>query len=243
MAFGSGLLLSESVALIRTPCSLLDGLTQRESDQVLRRGTRRFLKKGAALFRQGGRSEGIYLIESGCLRVFYTAPSGKQLTLAYWLPGNFVGDPDILGGDKHSWSAVATRDSIVTNLASHAVRQLILDNPAMALAVINGLVFKAKCYSAVAQMLATRSIMERLSYVLLQLADLYGTKEGGGVFIRESFTHSELAQLVGSTRQWVTIALKRMQDDGVLTHQQGQIRILNTKSLLALHRQTRQRRT
>ncbi len=60
-----------------------------------------------------------------------------------------------------------------------------------------------------AQMLGTRSVIERLAQLLLNLGDLYGTPENGTVVIRRRITHDELAALVGSTRQWVTMMLKR----------------------------------
>ena len=44
-----------------------------------------------------------------------------------------------------------------------------------------GLTFKGKCYSALAQMLDTRSVTERLAHLLLHLADSYGVEEEGAV--------------------------------------------------------------
>ena len=43
--------------------------------------------------------------------------------------------------------------------------------------IIEGLTFKGKCYSALAQMLGTRSITERLAHLLLHLVDIYGVKD------------------------------------------------------------------
>jgi CRP/FNR family transcriptional regulator, cyclic AMP receptor protein len=68
-------------------------------------------------------------------------------------------------------------------------------------------------------MLGTRSITERLAHLLLHLADLYGVNDADGILIGAAFTHADLAHMVGATRQWVTISLKRLQEkDVVRTH-------------------------
>jgi len=91
------LLLSENVRSIGGPPGLLDGLTYSERETVLKQARRRVFYRGQTLFNQDTPHEGIYLIESGRIRVFYNAPSGREITLAYWYPGNFVGGPDIFG--------------------------------------------------------------------------------------------------------------------------------------------------
>jgi len=81
------LLLSESRTLLAGPPPLFQGLSARERELVLSHGRRRVLNRGQTLFSQGTTHEGIYLIESGRIRVFYNAPSGREITLAYWYPG------------------------------------------------------------------------------------------------------------------------------------------------------------
>jgi CRP-like cAMP-binding protein len=66
-------------------------------------------------------------------------------------------------------------------------------------------------------MLGTRSITERLAHLLLHLVDLYGVKTLDGMLIGAAFTHADLAHMVGATRQWVTISLKRLHDKHVLS--------------------------
>jgi CRP-like cAMP-binding protein len=108
------------------------------------------------------------------VRSFYIAPSGREVTLAYWLPGNFVGGPDIFGGAPHMWCSSATRRSETIFLPGPAMRALALDSPHIAVALLDALAFKARCYSAMAQMLGTRSATARLERLLVFLAAAYG---------------------------------------------------------------------
>jgi CRP/FNR family cyclic AMP-dependent transcriptional regulator len=217
------LLLIESQALVGGPSPLLAWLTPREREQVLGQGRRRVLNRGQTLFNQGAAHEGIYLIESGRIRVFYTAPSGREITLAYWHPGNFVGGPEVFGVGVHLWSGVAAANSSVVQIPGKTLRALVMQIPSLAIGLIEGLTFKGKCYSGLAQMLGTRSITERLAHLLLHLVDTYGVKDAEGMLIGAAFTHADLAHMVGATRQWITISLKRMQDQGVLVCRKSQI--------------------
>ena len=69
---GRSLLLTENVRSIGGPPSLFETLTLAEREIVVRCGRRRVLYRGQTLFSQGAKHDGIYLIETGRIRVFYT---------------------------------------------------------------------------------------------------------------------------------------------------------------------------
>jgi CRP/FNR family transcriptional regulator, cyclic AMP receptor protein len=108
---------------------------------------------------------------------------------------------------------------------------MALTIPELAIGIIEGLSFKGQCYSALAQMLGTRSPTERLSQLLLHLMNLYGVEEREGTLIAASFTHADLAHMTGVTRQSVTISLKRFADLGILDAHGTNIVIKNAELL------------
>jgi CRP/FNR family transcriptional regulator, cyclic AMP receptor protein len=220
---GASLLLTESQQAIGGPPPLMEKLTPREREVVLKQGRRKVLNHGQTLFSQGARNDGIYLIESGRIRVFYTSPQGREITLAYWHVGNFVGGPEVFGTGMHQWSGVASSNAAVVHMPGKELRALAAEIPNLAIGLIEGLTFKGKCYSALAQMLGTRSITQRLAHLLLHLTELYGIKEPDGTLIAAAFTHADLAHMVGATRQWITISLKRMQDKHIVRSKRSQI--------------------
>jgi CRP/FNR family transcriptional regulator, cyclic AMP receptor protein len=213
------------------PPYLFSGLTETEIAHVLGSGKRRVLNRGAQLFSQGSPQDGIYLIESGRIKVFYTAPSGREITLAYWHSGNFVGGPEVFKQGLHVWSGVAAVNSTVLHLPGDVLRRMVMTIPALAIGIIEGLTFKGQCYSALAQMLGTRSPTERLAQLLLHLMNLYGVEERDGVLIAASFTHADLAHMTGVTRQSVTISLKRFTELGILAAHGSNLVIKNADML------------
>ncbi len=219
------------------PPPLFEGLTQQQRTLVLSHGRRIVVGRGTALFSQGCPHDGIYLIETGRVRVFYTAPNGREITLAYWDSGNFVGGPEVFGTGTHAWSGAGTMTSTVIMLPGRALQRLAMQIPALAIGIINGLVFKGRCYSALAQMLGTRSVTQRLAQLLLHLADCYGIPEEDGTLIGAAFSHADLANMVGATRQWVTISMKRHADAGIVSVRNGHIMMHERDMLKALVRE------
>lgn len=228
---GSGLLLTESGSLALRQPDLLSVLSHAQRDAIVRRSRRRHYPAGSPIFAQGETHDGIFLIESGRVQVYYTSPSGREITLAYWNAGNFVGGPDIFGGGVHMWSGTAVLPTGVLVLHGPTLKQFAVEIPALALGIIEALSFKGRCYSTLAQILGTRSITERMMHLVLQLAELYGVETAEGTRIEYPLSHAELAQMVGATRQWVTTTLNRLKAAGVLVHAAGIITVLDAPKL------------
>lgn len=227
----TGIMLAGSDALVGSLPGLLDPLCEADRRRILAIGREEVLQAGKHVWRQGDLQNGIYLIEEGRIRSYYAAPSGREVTLAYWFAGNFVGGPDLFGTGAHVWSSVAVERSLVTFLPGPALRALALQSASIAVALLDALAFKARCYSAMAQMLGTRSVTERLHRLLVFLSNIYGSQQGREIVIGIPFTHGDLANLIGSTRQWVTVQLSRLQARGAIRYHRGLIVILNLRAL------------
>lgn len=221
----SALFMSETIEELNIGAHFLDRLSADEKSQIRELGRQITVRQGEAVFSQGEHHEGIFIIERGQVRVYYTAPSGREITLAYWTPGHFIGGPEISGGGAHMWSGAAIDDCEITILSSATLQKLLTQMPNFALALIDGLVAKGKCYSSMAQMLGTRSVIERLAQYLLNLSELYGLPDGEAIVINRKVTHDQIAAMVGSTRQWVTMMLKRFQAKRIVSIEGSVIRI------------------
>ncbi|SDG42335.1 cAMP-binding domain of CRP or a regulatory subunit of cAMP-dependent protein kinases [Bradyrhizobium sp. Rc2d] len=221
----SAVFMSESIDGLNVGAHFLDRLSAVEKAQVLAAGRTVLVPRGEMVFSQGEHHDGIFIIRRGQVRVYYTAPSGREITLAYWTHGHFIGGPEISGFGVHMWSGVAIEDCEITGLPRLTLQKLLLQMPSFALALIDGLIAKGKCYSSMAQMLGTRSVIERLAQYLLNLAELYGIADGNTVVISRKVTHDQIAAMVGSTRQWVTMMMKRFQNKHIISIEGNTIRI------------------
>jgi CRP-like cAMP-binding protein len=221
----SALFMSETIDGLNTGAHFLDRLSTSEQARVHAAGRTVTVPQGGMVFSQGDGHDGIFIIRRGQVRVYYTAPSGREITLAYWTPGHFIGGPEISGGGIHMWSGIAIEPCEISALSGPALEKLLTGMPGFALALIDGLIAKGKCYSSMAQILGTRSVIERLAQFLLTLSELHGVADGDTIIINRKITHDQIAAMVGSTRQWVTMMLKRFQNRRIIAIDGSTIRI------------------
>ena len=203
--------------------------TSRAAAMALGRHDR--VRAGTCLFRQGEETSGIFHIEEGQVKTFYTSPEGDEITFAYFRPGNFVGGPAVFGGDVNMWSGTAIEETEFIAFRGPDLRQLSLAYPALAVGLIEALIYKAKCYSFMAQILGTRSVSDRLFHILTTLCDLYGEEQGGEIRVAADLTHEDLARMTCASRQWVTTVLNRLQKKGILRIHKKQIIVLRPELL------------
>ncbi|MEJ0095200.1 MAG: Crp/Fnr family transcriptional regulator [Methylocella sp.] len=196
--------------------NLFASLTLEESGRLRAVSTLLQFRAGEDVFQQGERHEGMFVILAGEVRSYYASPSGREITLAYWAPGNFVGGPEIFGGGPHMWSGRAMRPTQVLHVRGTELRRLMREIPNLAIALVEALEHKGKCYSAMIHMLGTRSASERLAQLLVLMADRDGRRCKEGVVVSRTLTHEDLAKMVGATRQWVTTTLERLCAQGMI---------------------------
>lgn len=230
----SAIYLSEYLMGLNEGSTFLSNLADEDLATVRKLGTKVTVQKGQNLFFQGDKHNGVWIVESGRMRSYYTGPSGREITLAYWTPGHFVGGPEVFGGGLHIWSGDAMEQTELLFLSGATMKRLVREIPDIAIAVIDGLVYKGKCYSALIQMLGTRSVSERLEQLLVILASSQGIHDNDEIIIERTITFEQIATIVGATRQWVTQSFEKLQKRGIVTVTRKDIRIKNLDSLSGL---------
>lgn len=223
--------LAQSVDDLNRGASFLARLAPDRLAELRALGTAVSVGADEGIFHQGDRHTGIWLIESGSVRTYYVSPAGREITLANWTEGHFVGGPEVFGGGEHIWSADALAPTQLLFLRGTILRDAIARFPEVALCLIEGLVAKGRCYSALVQMLGTRSVADRLVHLLVILAETHGRQEGDGLVIERQLTHEDIASIVGATRQWVTMTFDRLQKAGLIVVTRRRIVLLDVSAL------------
>ncbi|MFK8081101.1 MAG: Crp/Fnr family transcriptional regulator [Granulosicoccus sp.] len=231
-ADSSAIYLSEDILDLHTASDLFANLQEEERTRMVSVGTRLCMKKSEHLFCQGQLHTGVWIIEKGRVRTYYAGPSGKEITLAYWGAGHFIGGPEVFGRGRHIWSANIIEDCELLFITGKNLRALVYQSPDIAIALIEALIKKGKAYSALIQMLGTRSVSERLQQLLLILVDHHSDETDDGLVISRTMSNEQIANIVGATRQWVTQSFDNLQKKGVLSISRKQIVVHHPESLV-----------
>jgi len=190
---------------------LFAGLRPADRQAFLAKCRQHQFAPGAHLFAQGEPYTVSYLIRSGVVRTYYVAPTGKEITIAYWTAGVLVGGPNVFREYRpHIWSAQAATEVLAECVRGRDLEELSLELPRLAHYLIETLTFKLEWTSVLLQTFGTQSVRSRLAHLLLQLSERYGLERSDGTLIAHHFSHDELARMVGATRPWVTIAIKNL---------------------------------
>jgi len=197
--------------------------------------TRCTFSTGEQLFLQGEPSRKAFLITRGLVRTYYTSSVGKEITMAYWSPGDIVGGPYFFGGGvAHVWSARAIEESEALEIHCSDLEAIAAKHPSIGHWLTDVLAFKLHWVSSLLQALGTGSVTVRLAHLVLQLTELYGVQQEDCVAIKYRFTQEDLANMVGATRQRVNMILRYFVSEGVLSVGHHQIVVRNKEALRSL---------
>jgi CRP-like cAMP-binding protein len=204
---------------------LLDKLEAHDRDWLRSRATTVELVRGALVFSQSEPIDDVFIIESGRVKAYYTTPQGQSITFAFWLEGMLMGVPGVSTGFDHMWTAEVIVPTRLMRFARTDLLAVVDRSITAAKSIIEILEFKSKYLSRLAQLLGTASVADRLRFVLYSLRDLYGVPdpETGGVRIELPLTHADIADMVGASRQWVTVSLGQLERDGLICTRQRYI--------------------
>jgi CRP-like cAMP-binding protein len=157
------------------------------------------LRQQATFVRQGAPGEGVWLVESGALRVGQVSDEGNELLLDVLGPGQGVGEPP---GVLSPVTVRALRPCRLAPVSSRAAADL--------------LVTRAHRAAALAADLAWLDVRARIERRLTDLADRFGRSVDGGRLILLALTQDEIAALAGTTRESANRALRALVADGTI---------------------------
>lgn len=171
-----------------------------------------------------GKSDMLYRVASGLVRIHTMDDEGNGLTLRYVKPGEFFGEESLTGLER-SYFAEAVTDSTVDVI-----------NPALMSAEDNlevtGHLVKMldRAYESIYRLVGKR-LRSRIAAELLELADTaLATKLPSGETMIYA-THDELAAAVGSVRETVTKVVGELSREGVISAGYGKITLRDPKAL------------
>ncbi|MBK5186642.1 MAG: Crp/Fnr family transcriptional regulator [Gemmatimonadaceae bacterium] len=176
----------------------------------------RRVRSGHLLFTAGQPCRGLYMIETGRVRIYRTSPDGREQILHIEGPGRPVAELPLLDGGSYPASAVTTEDSHLLFLPKAAFESLYRTHPDIAQAIIRALGRRLRHLVRLTETLAFRDVSARLALLLVTYAERRGTPTPNGVEIVLDRTQEELALEIGTARESVSRAMKQLRRAGLI---------------------------
>ena len=195
---------------------LFTGFSEDACAELAARCVTRTYAAGHLLFATDDVCRGLYIVESGRVRVYRTSPSGREQVLHSEGPGRPVAELPLIDGGAYPASAVTEVESRLVFVPRAAFQALYRNNPDVAEAVIRELGKRLRHLVRVAETLAFRDVAARLASYLAQYAEQHGTITSEGTEIVLDRTREELSFELGTARESVSRALKQLAQKGLI---------------------------
>jgi CRP-like cAMP-binding protein len=174
-------------------------------------------RRGQALFYEGNPCSGVFCVRSGLLKIYKSAPHGRQHILGLAEAGDVLGFESLLTGDLHTTSSEMIEDGTVCQIGRKELMRLLRDRPDVLRSVTTFLARQLLRTQEERTGLAGADLRERLALMLVDFARRFGKVTDGKVRIDLRLSRAELAQMLGASTEATIRQLAEFREQGALS--------------------------
>ena len=212
---------------------IFSGLTEIELGFLAQRTVPRHYAGGEIVFGEGEPCTGLYVVESGNVRIFKSSPNGREQVLSIDGPGSSIAEIPVFDGGTYPASGAAVDSVTLLFVSKQDFQALCLAHPQVPLKVLRVVGARLRRLVGIIEELSFTTVRHRLASYLLRLAQKSGKRNAGGVEVTLPITNQELAAQIGTVRELVSRNLSRLQAEGMLKTDGRNVLIYDLKTLEA----------
>jgi CRP-like cAMP-binding protein len=182
------------------------------------------------LYAQGELVAGLYVVAAGRVRVVRGGES-RALTVAYRGVGEVIGEIAVTQRPTHEDTATATDPVEVVQIPLRCVEGLLARQAELARRLLRLMVERRLDTERRIESLLSRTVESRVADFLLDAAQRHGIPDSRGLLIGVKYTHQEIADYVGSTRETVTLTLGELKRRDLLLFDHRRIVVRDADAL------------
>lgn len=212
---------------------IFSGLNQDELSFLAQRAVPRSFSAGETVFAEGEPCSGLYVVESGHVRIFKSSAGGREQVLSIDGPGSSVAELPVFDGGNYPASVTAIDDATVLFVSKQDFQSLCLAHPEVSLKVLRVVGARLRRLVGIIEELSFTTVRHRLAAFLVRLAKTSGKRAGDGIEIALPSNNQELASQIGTVRELVSRNLSRFQAEGMLKIDGRTVTITNLNAVEA----------
>lgn len=189
------------------------------------------LKKGDVLFRKGSEGTDLYIIRSGRVKIVLPSRGGEEVILALFSETDFFGEMALLDGIPRSADAIALEPCELLVLSRTDFMKFLMSNERAVQAILSSLSMRLRKTDDHLEDTCFLNISARFAKKLVELAESVDQENEDAPVIDLDLTQSDLASMIGATRESVNKELRLLREKGLITTTGNRIRISNIERL------------
>jgi len=187
--------------------------------------------KAQIIYQADKSGEDCFLILKGRVKLCLGLEDGREISFEILGPGDFFGEGVLLEPPLHNCAAQAIERSELLLLPRRQLLELMENNGRFSLYMARHLAGRLHEFRQRQEMLL-HSVNVRFARLLLSLAKRHGTLiSGPGVRLNVKLTHQEMANLIGTARETLTVTIGKFRQEGILTENRHNLVIKNMPEL------------
>ena len=194
---------------------LFADLSEHELRALADRTASHTVAAGEQIFSEGDPCQGFFIVETGEVKIYKTAPSGREQVLTIERAGDTVAELPVFDGGAYPASATALTDGTLLFVSKRDFRTLVLENPEVGLKVLRTVGARLRRLVGLIEELSFTTVRGRLAMLLVRLIRTEGqaTARGHELMLPPN---QELAAQIGTVRELVSRNLGRLQAEGLI---------------------------
>ena len=184
-------------------------------------------RAGETIFHEGDPGDAMHVIASGRAKISIESLEGDEAILVTLGPGEVFGELVLLDGAPRSAAAIAVEPTVTYTLTSPDFDPLISGNEAFRSAILHNLAQELRRLTVHVSELHFLDLAGRLASRLARMAEEAAPGERDEVRLGRAYTQSELAAMIGGTRQSVNRVVAELVSEGLLRVEPNDLVVIN----------------
>ncbi len=194
------------------------GIRSEKLKNLFRQGKQVNCHKNETILRAHEVPRGVYLIESGLIKMYSLSKQRNEHVLDFFGPDELFPIIWPFRSSVRSMNYEAISKASLWLIPRDKFREFLNENPDVMSDVLEELIDRYHLYVGRIDNLLYSDARERCAYRLLSLCNRFGTKVPKGIKIDALITHEDLAHSISMTRETFGRTLTRLQQKGMIAY-------------------------
>ena len=208
--------------------NLLAGMDESSMEMMDHNSKMKKSSKREIIYFPEERSDNIYLLKEGKVKISRVSEDGKKTTLHLVGPGEIFGESSILGQEKRENIAEVVEDAVICSINRMMFQEMLGMNPKMNLSINKFIGLRIRKIQAHVEDLVFKDARERVIAFLKRYTSTFGKKMIDSWMVRPFLTHQEIADLTATSRQTVNSILNELVTNGEIKYTRRFFQVLDT---------------
>jgi CRP/FNR family transcriptional regulator, polysaccharide utilization system transcription regulator len=200
----------------------------REFNNLANHRVSKRIKKRDMVYIEGQQQSEMFYVKTGQIKTYKTNQDGKDLTLAFYNPGNFFGYVSLLENSTSSESAIATEETELYTIPKQDFLTMIYTNREIARKFIKMLANNLHEAEERLLQLAYQSVRQKVAGALLKIYRQYAPTKSHRLI---TISRKDLSTMIGTATESLNRTLADFKEEGLIDVKEDGIVILNSRTI------------